>query len=50
MIEPNVTRIPFADVPQLSKTDCDYAVHPEIFNDFIAHKPDLEGLAAAIAT
>jgi len=48
MIEHTVTRIPFEDIPHLSKTDSDYATNPGIFSDFIAHKPDLEGFANAI--
>ena len=50
MIEHTVTRIPFESIPQLSKTDCDYATRPEIFSDFIAQLPDLEGLGEAIKT
>jgi bacillithiol synthase len=48
MIEHTVIRIPFKDVPQISKTDRDYAMHPEVFSDFISHNPDLGGFAGAI--
>lgn len=39
-----ITRVPFSAVPQLSKTDHDYAVNPEIFADLIEHLPSLDGL------
>ncbi len=48
MIEYTVKRVPFENIPQLSKTDCDYATKPEIFADFISHTPDIEGFADAI--
>ena len=48
MTKHTITRIPFESITQISKTDCDYATRPDIFSDFIAHLPTLEGFADAI--
>ena len=34
-----VTRLKFDDIPQLARTDVDYASRPEIFADLIEHMP-----------
>ncbi len=43
-----VSRLPFDRIPQLSKTDVDYATQPEKFSDLIEHMPDLDGLRASL--
>lgn len=48
MTDATITRIPFADVPQLSKTDADYATHPDKFSDFIAGLPELAAFEQVI--
>lgn len=44
-----VTRLPFERIPQLAKTDIDYATQPGKFGDLIEHMPNLKGLRASLA-
>ncbi|MDX1409089.1 MAG: bacillithiol biosynthesis BshC, partial [Saprospiraceae bacterium] len=48
MLELEVSRIPFNDVPQFSKTDTDYATHPERFRKWIEYLPEYASFDAII--
>ena len=48
MTNTEISRIPFKDIPQLSRTDRDYTDSPEIFLELIEHVPSMEGLQDAI--
>ena len=48
MLDYTTSRIPFDRIKQLAKTDREYSMRPEIFEDFVEYMPDIDGFRAAI--